>query len=131
MFDTYVNRHTTEYVDRNITVTEHRAPTDESVKLLNEMSDKALKNIVKTFSTTNNTLQATAAVYEDYRNEQRKFLCKFVLNGKENLLEVDIPTWEYSTPQQMIEELYTQICSKLAIELMQPLLAEMNKGFYR
>ena len=61
MFDTYVQRHTTEYVDRNITVKEYKAPTDESVKLLNEMTEKALNNIVKTFSTSNNTLQAKVA----------------------------------------------------------------------
>jgi hypothetical protein len=131
MFDIYVNRLGTEYVDRNITLNENRAPTDESVKLLNEMSDKALKNIVKTFSTTNNTLQITAAVYEDHRLQERAFLCKFVLNGKEHKLKVDIPTWKYNTPDEMVSELYTQICGKLAVEIMQPLLREMNKGFYK
>lgn len=130
MFDTYVNRHTTEYVDRNITVKEYRAPTDESVKLLNEMTDKALKNIVNTFSTTNNTMQTTVAIHEDYRNGRREFLCKFVLNGKSNILQVDIPTWQYETPQQMVEQLYTQICHKLAVEILQPFLKELGKGFY-
>lgn len=130
MFDTYVQRHTTEYVDRNITVNEHRAPTDESVKLLNEMTEKALNNIVKTFSTTNNTLQVTAAVYEDYRNQQREVLCKFVLNGKENILRVDIPTYEYDTPKKIVQELYKQVCNKLALEIMQPFRKELNKGVF-
>lgn len=130
MFDTYVQRHTTEYVDRNITVNEHRAPTDESVKILNEMTDKALNNIVKTFSTTNNTLQATVAVYEDYRNSERQFLCKFVLNGKENILHVDIPPYEYDTPEKMVQELYKQVCNKLALEIMQPFLKELSKGMF-
>lgn len=130
MFDTYVQRHTTEYVDRNITVNEHRAPTDESVKLLNELTEKALNNIVKTFSTTNNTLQVTAAVYEDYRNQQREVLCKFVLNGKENILRVDIPTYEYDTPKKIVQELYKQVCNKLALEIMQPFRKELNKGVF-
>lgn len=128
MFDTYVQRHTTEYVDRNITVNEHRAPTDESVKLLNEMTEKALKNIVNNFSTTNNTLQATVAVYEDYRNSSREFLCKFLLNDKENILRVDIPHYEYDTPEKMVQELYKQVCNKLALEIMQPFLKELSKG---
>lgn len=126
MFDTYVNRHTTEYVDRNITVKEYRAPTDESIKLLNELTDKALKNITRTFSTSNNTLQMTAAVYEDYKNSSRAFLCKFVLNGKEHLLEVDIPTWKYDTVDSIVTALYTEVCNKLAVEMMQPLLKEMQ-----
>lgn len=42
MFDTYIaQRPRTEYVDRNINITEHRAPTDASVKLLREMEAKA------------------------------------------------------------------------------------------
>lgn len=131
MFDTYVNRHTTEYVDRNITVKEYRAPTDESVKILNELTDKAIKNIINTFSTSNNTLQATAAVYEDYRNEQREFLCKFVLNGKTHIIRVALPSYEFETPNDMIEELYKKICEKLAVEIMQPLLQEMTKAFYK
>lgn len=130
MFDTYVQRHTTEYVDRNITINEHRAPTDESVRILNEMTEKALKNIVSNFSTTNNTLQATVAVYEDYRNSERQFLCKFVLNGKENILRVDIPTYEYDTPEKMVQELYKQVCNKLALEIMQPFLKELGKGVF-
>lgn len=130
MFDTHVYRHTTEYVDRNITVNEHRAPTDESVKILNEMTEKALKNIVSNFSTTNNTLQATVAVYEDYRNSERQFLCKFVLNGKENILRVDIPTYEYDTPEKMVQELYKQVCNKLALDVMQPFLKELSKGVF-
>lgn len=128
MFDTYVHRHTTEYVDRNITVNEQRAPTDASVKLLNEMTEKALKNIVSNFSTTNNTLQTTVAVYEDYRNSDRQFLCKFVLNGKQNILQIDIPIYEYDTPEKMVQELYQQVYNKLAAEIMQPFLKEISKG---
>lgn len=129
MFDTYVNRHTTEYVDRNINVTEHRAPTDVSVKLLNEMTEKALKNIVSNFSTTNNTLQTRVAVFIDCRNGDRQFLCKFILNGKENILQIDLPIYEYDTPEKMVQELYRQVCNKLAAEIMQPFLKEISKGF--
>lgn len=128
MFDTYVNRHTTEYVDRNITVKEYRAPTDESIKIFNELTDKALKNIINSFSTTNNTLQVTAAVYEDYRNQEQEFLCKFVLNGKSHLIQLALPSYEVATPQAMVEELYKKICNKLAAEIMQPLLKEMNNA---
>ena len=92
------------------------------------MTDKALKNIVKTFSTTNNTLQATVAVYDDYRNQQREFLCKFELNGKENILRIDIPVYDFDTPEKMVQELYKQVCNKLALEIMQPFIKELSKG---
>jgi spore coat polysaccharide biosynthesis protein SpsF (cytidylyltransferase family) len=130
MFDTYVNRHTTEYVDRNITVNEHRAPTDKSVELLNEMTNKALKNITHNFSTTNNTLQVTGAIYHNQPMQERVFMCKFILNGKENKLQIDIPDWQYDTIESIVEALYKEVCNRLAAELMQPFLKEMSRNFY-
>lgn len=129
MFDTYVQRHTTEYVDRNITVKEYKAPTDESVKLLNEMTEKALNNIVKTFSTSNNTLQAKVAVYQDHRTQVNEFMCKFTLNGKDHMLRVEINAYETPDMNSMVEKLYTKVCEKLAQELMQPFFQELKKGF--
>lgn len=129
MFDTYVQRHTTEYVDRNITVKEYKAPTDESVKLLNEMTEKALNNIVKTFSTSNNTLQAKVAVYQDHRMQVNEFMCKFTLNGKDHMLRVEINAYETPDMDSMVEKLYTKVCEKLAQELMQPFFQELKRGF--
>lgn len=129
MFDTYVQRHTTEYVDRNITVKEYKAPTDESVKILNEMTEKALNNIVKTFSTSNNTLQAKVAVYQDHRMQVNEFMCKFTLNGKDHMLRVEINAYETPDMNSMVEKLYTKVCEKLAQELMQPFFQELKRGF--
>lgn len=129
MFDTYVQRHTTEYVDRNITVKEYKAPTDESVKLLNEMTEKALNNIVKTFSTSNNTLQAKVAVYQDHRMQVNEFMCKFTLNGKDHMLRVEINAYETPDMDSMVEKLYTKVCERLAQELMQPFFQELKRGF--
>lgn len=129
MFDTYVQRHTTEYVDRNITVKEYKAPTDESVKLLNEMTEKALNNILKTFSTSNNTLQAKVAVYQDHRMQVNEFMCKFTLNGKDHMLRVEINAYETPDMNSMIEKLYTKVCERLAQELMQPFFQELKRGF--
>ena len=47
----------TEYVDRHVTVTEKRAPTDESVKLLREMEAKAEAEVVKAVSVSNSTFE--------------------------------------------------------------------------
>lgn len=129
MFDTYVQRHTTEYVDRNITVKEYKAPTDESVKLLNEMTEKALNNIVKTFSTSNSTLQAKVAIYRDRLMEVNEFMCKFTLNGKDHMLRVEINAYETPDMNSMVEKLYTRVCEKLAQELMQPFFQELKRGF--
>jgi len=127
MFDTHIYENKTQYVDRNVIVKEYRAPTDESVKLLNEMTDKALNNIVQNFNTYNNCLQMTGAVYVDERLQQKSFLLKFTLNGKDHKFHVDVDSWECSTPPQMVDKVYTKVCEKLTGELMKPLLDELSR----
>lgn len=127
MFDTYYTQRDTQYVTKEVNVKEYKAPTDESVKLLNEMTEKALSNLIKTFSTTNNTLQMTCAVYDDNLVYDRRFLCKFTLNGKDHTLDIPIPLHAFTNMDSAILELYTAVCNKLAYEIMQPLLEEMMK----
>lgn len=47
------------------TVTERRAPTDESVRLLREMEAQALKNVISVCELHNNTINATWVVRDD------------------------------------------------------------------
>ena len=126
MFDTYVSRNVTERVTESVTVHEHRAPTDESVKLLNELTEKALKNITHRFSTSNNTLQTSWAVYVDQPQHKRVALCKFVLNGKEHTLQVDIPEWEVQSKEELLGRLYSEVTERLAKEMLKPLFEEMS-----
>lgn len=129
MFDTYVTERTTEYVTKNINITEKRAPTDESVKLLNEMQDKAVENLVKRFSTSNNTLQITGAVYDNPFKGEKELHCKFVLNGQEHTFRVEVPSWECKNKYEMVEKLYKRVCEKLAVEIMLPFCEELNRSF--
>lgn len=127
MFDTYVSRNITERVTESVTVHEHRAPTDESIKLLNELSDKTLKNIIHSFSTSNNTLQTSWAVYVDQLQHKRIALCKFVLNGKEHGFQVDIPEWEVQSKEELVMRLYSKVTERLAEEMLKPLFEEMSR----
>ena len=52
-----VERTRTEYVTRNVNVTEHRAPTDESVKLLREMEAKAEAEVIKAVAVGNQSFE--------------------------------------------------------------------------
>jgi len=56
--------HTVPYA-KNVKVTEHRAPTDESIRILNEMEEKARKNIIGRIRLTDNLVQGEAIFYQD------------------------------------------------------------------
>jgi len=124
MFDTYVNR--TEQVTREVIVKEYRAPTDESVKLLNEMQKKALDNIVSQFSTSNNHLQMKCAVVENNYEQARLFISKFTLNGKSHRFDIKINSLDVQTEEDLITSVYERVCAELAKEFMQPLFNEMK-----
>ena len=48
MFDRYYNETKTQHVPyaKEVNIQEHRAPTDQSIHLMNEMHTKAMDNIV-------------------------------------------------------------------------------------
>ena len=56
--------HTVPYA-KNVNVTEHRAPTDESIRILNEMEEKARKNIIGRIRLTDNLIQGEAIFYQN------------------------------------------------------------------
>jgi hypothetical protein len=68
------------------TIVEKRAPTDESVKLLNEMQEKAKENIVKSVVIDSNELKIVGFVYGGGMSLGRldhDYHVRFILNGKE------------------------------------------------
>ena len=70
------------------TVHEHRAPTDESVKLLQEMEQAAKDNFLGRFDFKDNKLNGAVAVMSDYLNNEFVLVILFSLNGHEHRAEV-------------------------------------------
>lgn len=62
----------------NVTVNEHRAPTDESIRLLREMEDKVRESLSSGIQFGDNTFEAT--VYRDLLNNS--LVIVFILNGQ-------------------------------------------------
>lgn len=116
------------YVRKHIEVTEHRAPTDDSIALLNEMTQKALDNIARQLTTGNNYLQITAFVYDDYRMQDRHWCAKLTLNGKDHVIEVVLPYYQYDSHEKMARALYDRVVDILAREIMEPLWHEMQRS---
>ena len=67
MLDSYhLHSHNkTTYVDRHIRVDEHRAPTDKSIEILQEMEKKVKTEFIKSFPLESNTFCANVAFFKD------------------------------------------------------------------
>jgi len=125
MFDTYYDQHITREITKNVNITEKRAPTDESLKLLEEMREKSLKSIVGSVSTTNNTLSAACIAFENPVNYETVYIVKFVLNGKEYQVKTKLDNL-LEDKKEHLDKVYKNLCEQLAQEIMQPVFKEMN-----
>ena len=82
--------------EKTVTVHEHKAPTDKSVELLNEMQEKAQRNIIATIKIEENFLKAVAIYYRDeILTDRMTYHIRFELNGKEYTIEDSIDKFEW------------------------------------
>lgn len=69
-------------------ITERRAPTDESVRLLQEMEEKAKERISDKFTISNSQIDAVAIVfYDEIMENKRNVHIRFKLNGESHLVK--------------------------------------------
>lgn len=79
MFDTY--RLGTPDVHVHHNVTEKRAPTDESVRLLREMEQAAEKKVLETIRVANTVSECVVHVMRDDFSDTTKYRCIYKLSG--------------------------------------------------
>jgi hypothetical protein len=100
MFDTiHNNTSITEYVPycKEVNVTEKRAPTDESVRLLNEFQEKAKTNIIENIIINENIMKGAVLVYfESPSSPSITIHGKFELNAKTYIFKDDINMFQLS-----------------------------------
>ena len=96
-----------------IDLTEKRAPTDESIRLLNEMQDKAFDNVVDCVQLSNNELNdITYWLYPDYHSFTERARIRFSLNGKVKDFSFTLPckfTDKADIQKLIIEKIYMEI----------------------
>lgn len=127
IFSTTNNYHTNNVpYEKEVTINEHKAPTDESVRLLNEMQEKAKKNIIQTIKIGDNVLNAVVIYYQDdFIGHNINFTIRFTFNGKEYFIQDSIDKYEYKFDSYMKlgseivhKMLFTKFSELITIELM-------------
>jgi len=113
-----IHKHTTEAVPyaKEVTINEHRAPTDDSIKILREMEAKAEQRAIKKIRIDNNELSGALLVSHSFDDFTHWLKYRFKINGKEfeGKFEVDPDV----TPGEAIELVYKGLGSSIAEELM-------------
>jgi hypothetical protein len=123
MFDNHHHSHAPSRV--NVTTTEHRAPTDDSVRLLTEMEEKVLKRILSRHTLQDNTFNAEWYIIQHNHIDDMELVCRFKLNGEEkkitlNLCRFDIRMQDpMVTVKKVCEAVQKEIAKILTVELFQ------------
>lgn len=92
MFDTYVQRVSGTNFPSKIDVHEHKAPTSESARLLSELEREAEKRLLSVVKLNDNVFNVTWYVFDNRASFSLRAVGKFLINGKEHKIEIDIPT---------------------------------------
>jgi hypothetical protein len=93
MFDTI--RQVTEHVTKNVNITEHRAPTDESVRLLKELEEKAQQKIIDSIRVADTNFECVVHCLDDFKNSQYILFAKFSMNGHAMETNVKIDRYKF------------------------------------
>lgn len=103
-------------VNEHRTVTEHRAPTDESVRLLDEFQKAAEKRIVESMKIENNEISGVihrmAPAFDLYTH----WKVVFKING--NVHTVDIKTDGDLDRHGQMTEIYKAVADEIALTLL-------------
>lgn len=84
----------TQYIARDVTITEKRAPTDDSVRLLREMEDKAKAAVIASVQIADMHFDCVVHMWRDHMSDQLGWRAVFKLNGKQMAAEVYTPNGE-------------------------------------
>lgn len=107
----------TEYVTREVNITEQRAPTDASVALLREMEEAARQKIITTIPLADNSINGEILLEKtDFGFKNRAALIARINGVKiEVTAEGEDRGW-----QELADNLVKATAEKLAVELIAP-----------
>ncbi len=118
MFDRIVLARTSrEYVPYEKTVVEKRAPTDDSVRLYEEIKDKAYESILESIRINDNSLNTAVIVYEEPALFGKTCMYRLTLNGKELSGKIDMIDFMQYRHEDILRKIIQHLAEKIAIDL--------------
>lgn len=126
MFLNSYNRHNH---DLDIDINVNRAPTDESIRLLNEFQEKAKDNIIKEIDIRDNEFPFNAACIVFDKNtfsHNYNFRIYFSLNGEKYTVSGSIPDYDLMAFNQY--EVMQIVAEKISQQITLSLMDKIVKG---
>ncbi|MCK9460618.1 MAG: hypothetical protein M0R80_13350 [Proteobacteria bacterium] len=127
MFDTYVTKQAAPYPQ---TITEIKAPTDDSIRIYKELKEKVTSELLACFRTKDNGFECTWHLFDRPEIQGAILVCRFSLNGHDHQVKIDIDD-RMTTDEvaQKINKVLTESLSVIMIRYInEGLRNELSKG---
>ena len=128
----HIHQQRTVHVPYEKTVHEHRAPTDDSIRLYKEMVEKAEEEVLGRIEIKNNLVEAVVFWYQPQAICSLRFCCRFKINGEIFTIthEVDRPLSQCCYPEikPAVDELYEAMSKQIALILLDKHVSESFRG---
>jgi hypothetical protein len=138
MFDTYNNKRT-EYVPyaKSVKVTEHKAPTDESMRLLKEMEEEAISSVVASVKVDDNKVNFNCTLFSTPINLGYHIVCQVSINGEMHKIDRKVSHVFYKNKREIVdyihkivlEEVSKILSTKITIGLIEDHLFTKTSSF--
>jgi hypothetical protein len=107
-------------------ISEQRAPTDESVKLLKEFQEKAEAKVVASVAVESNTFNCVVHTWVEPMSDRTIARAIFDMNGHKMNVQEDISRMENSDKEKLILKLRDSVAVKIATEMLLPALRKVR-----
>lgn len=109
------------------TSTEHRAPTDESVKLLREMEESAKNNLIGKGRLQDNLLNFHWWVGYNGLSDSIEIDCLFSLNGKEMKFRQETPVFDLPREPEQLKAFFIKVRDQIITIIAEQMTYELVK----
>lgn len=112
-------------------VTEKRAPTDESVRLLKEMETEAKQKIVDSITVSNTEFECNIQSIVEWENDETVYCISYRMNGKKKFLKVPIKNWQRPTDIEVMIKVRDELAKDIASNMIdQVLRSAQSRGVF-
>lgn len=118
MFDSHYHGGGSTHIDVRTTVTEKRAPTDESVRLLKEMEKAAADKVQASVRVSDTNFDAVVHIGHDCMTGDKTVAVFFSLNSKK--MRVDCAIRMGESQEAAVNKIIDAVSQRIAFELIAP-----------
>ena len=111
----------------NATVTENRAPTDDSVRLLKEMEEAARKKVIESTVVSDTHFECKIHKTHDIFSLQDLFVIVYSLNGKKRVVNCSVDSWRDLPPGEIAVTIRNKVAEDISNEMLKVAFMNVEK----